>query len=379
MRIGIDCRVLMSNSVGVKFYTYNLVSALTELDAGDSYRLYYHYFLKHGYEPYLPDMGNAEAARNPIPNSLYPGVKRAFAPWYFTGPVDVFHAPTATFDEYVPEGAPPLVVTIHDIAYRLFSGIQTVDFRAYYNYHIGRAVEYASRIITISDSTARDIEEHFPKSYGKITTVYNGVDHAVFEGDSGGSPYDFPYFLFVSTIEPRKNVIFLIRAFERIIKESGLPHRLVLAGGKGWLSEPIYEAASKSAMRDRIIFTGSVPYETLVNLYKHADLFLFPSLYEGFGLTPLEAQAAGIPVISSNRSSLPEVLGDGAILLNPADVGAWAEAAIKIIEESTVREELIGKGSDNAAGFTWERTARETRAVYQSVSDSTSRFFKNSR
>lgn len=370
MRIGIDCRVLMSNSVGVKLYTYNLVKALTELDADDSYRLYYHYFLKHGYEPYLPDTGNAEAARNPIPNSLYPVIKRAFSPWYFTGAVEVFHAPTATFDEYVPKEAPPLVVTLHDIAYRLFPGIQTADFRAYYNYHIGRAVEYASRIITISDSTARDIEEHFPRSYGKITTVYNGVDHAMFDGDSGDSLYNFPYFLFVSTIEPRKNIVFLIKAFERIIGGSGLPHRLVLAGGKGWLSESIYEAADKSTMRDRIVFTGSVPYETLVNLYKHAGLFLFPSLYEGFGLTPLEAQAAGIPVISSNRSSLPEVLGDGAILLDPDDIGAWAEAAIKVIEDSELREELIRKGSDNAAGFTWERTARETRAVYQSVSTS---------
>jgi glycosyltransferase involved in cell wall biosynthesis len=249
----------------------------------------------------------------------------------------------------------------------LFPKIQTDDFGEFYDYQLGKAVEYASNIVTISDSTARDLEEHFPVARGKITTVYNGVDKSQFEDCGDDSPFGFPYFLFVSTIEPRKNVEFLLRVYERAIEESGFPHRLVLVGSRGWLSDPIYEAAKKSKYRDRVIFTGSVPAGELPLYYKHADLFLFPSLYEGFGLTPLEAQAAGIPVIASNTSSMPEVLGEGAILLDPDDEEAWAGAVITIIEDSELKGNLVASGISNAKEFTWEKTARETLAVYSSI------------
>ncbi|MCP4228840.1 MAG: glycosyltransferase family 4 protein [bacterium] len=367
MRIGIACRVLMSGSVGVKSYARNLVNALADIDDENAYRLYYHFFLKHGFNPFVPDTHNFAIKRNLIPNSLYGTMKRVIRPWRFLGPVDVFHAPAFFFDEFVSNNAPPIVITVHDIAYKLFPGIQTDDFRSHYDYQLGRAVDYAIKIITISDSTARDLEEHFPAARGKITTVYNGVERSQFEDCGEDNPFDFPYFLFVSTIEPRKNVEFLLRTYERVIEESGFPHRLVLVGSRGWLSDPIYEVAEKSKYRDQIIFTGNIPAGELPRYYKHADLFLFPSLYEGFGLTPLEAQAAGIPIIASNTSSMPEVLGEGAILLDPDDEEAWAEAAIKIIEDNELKENLVALGISNAKVFTWERTARGTLSVYSSI------------
>lgn len=359
--------MLMSQSVGVRRYAKRLVETLPSIDSSNDYTLYYHYFLSHGVKPFVPNAANFRKRRNPIPNSIYRGIKNVLPPWSFTGPADVFHAPAFFFEEYVPRGAPPVVITVHDVAYERFPGIQTPRFVGYYRRELGRAVDYADAIIAISDSTARDVAEFYPQAAGKTTTVHLAADETFFDADAAPAPIDSPYFLFVSTLEPRKNVAFLLEVYARAVLDGNLPHRLVLVGTRGWLTDPIFETAERLAMGDRLVFAGSVPPEDLPAYYGHATLFLFPSLYEGFGLPPLEAQAAGTAVIASNVSSLPEMLGDTALLLPPDDADAWVDAIIGLAGDDDRRTELAASGRENACRFSWEKTVRETLAVYSSV------------
>jgi glycosyltransferase involved in cell wall biosynthesis len=366
MRIGIDCRVLMSQSVGVRQYAKRLVESLARVDRDNEYSLYYHYFLRHGTATFIPTANNFNERRNPVPNSIYKSVKRVFTPWSFTGGLDVFHAPAFFFEEYVPRKAPPVVITVHDLAYERFPEIQTPDFVRHYRTELGRAIRYADVIITISNSTAADVVDIYREAVGKTVTIHLAADETFF-GDCGPAPFDFPYFLFVSTLEPRKNVPFLFEVYAKAVREANLPHRLVLVGARGWLSDPVFEAVERFSIGERVVITGPVPSTALPAYYGNATLFLFPSLYEGFGLPPLEAQAAGTAVIASNTSSLPEVLGGGAVLLTPGDADAWAEEIIRLTEEDNRRYELAEYGRENARRFSWEKTARETLEVYSSV------------
>jgi glycosyltransferase involved in cell wall biosynthesis len=366
MRIGIDCRVIMSQSVGVRHYVKRLVEVLTRVDRNNEYSLYYHYFLRHGASPFITIAENFRERRNPIPNSVYRGIKSVFTPWFFTGELDVFHAPAFFFDEYVHKKAPPIVITVHDFAYERFPEIQTLEFVQYYRSELSRAIAYADAIITISDSTAADVVDIYREATGKTVTIHLAADEAFFDV-CGPAPFDFPYFLFVSTLEPRKNVPFLLEVYAKAVREANLPHRLVLVGARGWLSDPFFEVVERLSLGDRVVFTGSVTSSDLPAYYRYATLFLFPSLYEGFGLPPLEAQAAGTAVIASNTSSLPEVLGAGAVLLSPDDADAWVEEIIHLTEDDSRRYELAEYGQENARRFSWEKTARETLEVYSSV------------
>ncbi len=175
------------------------------------------------------------------------------------------------------------------------------------------------------------------------------------------------FILSVSRLEPRKNFPTLIRAFEVLKRKHGVPHHLVIAGGKGWLYEPIYEAADRSPYRDFIYFPGFVEDEDLPALYTLADVFAYPSFYEGFGFPPLEAMACGTPVVSADNSSLPEVVGDAGILLPAEDVEAWADALARVLEDVSLRATLRERGFRQAARFSWEASARALVEIYGEV------------
>jgi glycosyltransferase involved in cell wall biosynthesis len=368
MRVGIDCRVLMSWGAGVRNYVSNLVDALARIDHENEYVLYYNYFLSHGWKPFVPSGGNFRLGRNPIPLSLYRSLRYFIPPWFFTGVIDVFHAPAFFFDDYVVSKAPPVVITIHDLGYERFPNTQTPDFIDNYRRELASAIDYAEAVITISNSTAMDVAELYPQAEDKIITIYLAVEERFFNVRET-PPFDFPYFLFVSTIEPRKNVEFLLRVYSKVLHECKAPHKLVLVGAQGRLSGPIYKTVERLHLKDDIVFTGSVHAESLPAYYGNATLFLFPSLYEGFGLPPVEAQAAGIPVLASDVSSLPEVLGEGAILLPPDDADAWAEAVTGLLSNDERRAALAEMGRENARRFSWSKTARETRDVYRLVGE----------
>jgi glycosyltransferase involved in cell wall biosynthesis len=172
-----------------------------------------------------------------------------------------------------------------------------------------------------------------------------------------------PYALYVGTIQPRKNLVRLAQAYAGLVKAYAVPWDLVIAGGKGWLSDEVVQAIEDLALPGRIHLPGYVPEAQLPALLNGARLFCFVSLYEGFGLPILEAQAAGVPVMTANNSSLPEVAGDAAILVDPTDVDAIADAMLRLSSDEALRQQLIAAGRANVARFSWEKAARETLAV----------------
>jgi len=174
---------------------------------------------------------------------------------------------------------------------------------------------------------------------------------------------DKPYILFAGTIEPRKNLVTLLRAFAPLTKD--FPHLLVLAGARGWFSEPVFAEVERLGLKERVAFTEYVPEEDLPALMSGADVFVYPSLGEGFGLPPLEAMACGTPVICSNAPALPEVVGEDAITVLPTEVEAWTEAMRQVLSDADMRAKLREKGLKRAQKFSWERTAQLTLKAFE--------------
>jgi glycosyltransferase involved in cell wall biosynthesis len=174
-----------------------------------------------------------------------------------------------------------------------------------------------------------------------------------------------PFILFVSTIEPRKSIIGMIEAFDRLKRPQKIEHDLVLVGQKGWLDEPIFERIARSPYRDNIYHLDYLPDDIVAEFYRKADVFVYPSHYEGFGLPVLEAMTLGAPVVCSNSSSLPEVAGDAAILIDAGDEMAIADGMMQVIGDRTLRQALIQRGTDRAIQFSWRHTAEKTSKAYQ--------------
>ena len=289
----------------------------------------------------------------------------------------------------------PWVVTIYDLSFVHFPQLFNIANRTYLTWAVRNAVHRANRITVISESTKRDLVSKFNASPEKISVVYCGSDPSfrpahVIASDEGAkqspnltseiasSPNasrllamkkSMPdkFVLHVGTIEPRKNHVRLVRAFARAKREHKFPHKLVLIGAHGWMYEQVDTVIEQENMKNDVIFTGYVPQNELPLWHRAADLFVYPSLYEGFGLPPLEAMASGVPVITSNASSLPEAVGDAAIQVAPEDETALTEAIGRVLTNPGLRETMIVRGLAQAAKFSWARAARETTDVYHTA------------
>jgi len=272
-----------------------------------------------------------------------------------------------------PRKVCPYVVTIHDLAYYVYPERCPWLRRQYWYAMTRRTVELADAILTDSEASRRDIERFFPETRGRVYVVPNAA-HRRFRRLTVSREQthlprlgiDFPYILFVGTLEPGKNVERVIRAFDAIA-ERFPQHHLVVAGDRGWLYDPIFAAAEQARASSRIHLLGHQPDDVVVELMNFCDVFVFPSLYEGFGLPPLEAMACGAPVITSNVSSLPEVVGDAALLVNPLEVEEIAEAIARLLSDGGLRQELREKGLAQSQRFSWKNAARETLRVYQTL------------
>jgi glycosyltransferase involved in cell wall biosynthesis len=236
-----------------------------------------------------------------------------------------------------------------------------------------RYIERADRIIAISHFTKQEILNLFPNlPEEKVAVTWLGV-HERFKIASSAEKEDVrrkyqldkPFILSVSTIEPRKNLKTLIRAFSQV--KDRIDHDLVLSGAYGWKATDLNDVIRDLKLEGRVRFTGYIDIEELPALYTLADVFVYPSLYEGFGLPPLEAMACGCPVLTSNVASLPEVVGDAAETIDPLDVDALAGTMEQLLSDSVRRRALIDKGLQRARSFTWEKCARETVAVYRTL------------
>jgi glycosyltransferase involved in cell wall biosynthesis len=264
------------------------------------------------------------------------------------------------------------VVTVHDVSCFVNPSWFRLPHALYYRVMVSRSARKAAAVIADSEATGRDLRKRLGVESGRIHVIPLGVDAMFREAASEDvakvrAHYGLPerFLLFVGTHEPRKNLPRLVAAFGRVARE--IPHALVLAGRSGWKVEALQQALSNSRVRERILTPGFVAREDLPAVLTAAEGFVWPSLYEGFGLPPLEAMACGTPVLTSDVSSLPEVVGSAALLVDPDDTEAIANAMAELVKDQSLRDGLRRKGLERIKEFTWERTARMTAEVYRST------------
>jgi glycosyltransferase involved in cell wall biosynthesis len=283
----------------------------------------------------------------------------------FTGPLDLFYSPDFVLPPTLPRTQ--TLLTVHDLSFLYHPDHFVPKLVRYLSQVVPRSVARADRVLAVSQATRADLIAQLGTPPEKVEVLYNGVERRFQPEPEPGERArlraryglgDRPYILSVGTLQPRKNHTGLIRAFSHLETDA----LLAIAGGKGWLYEQALAEAEKDPRRVR--FLGFVDDADLPALYRGAKLFAFPSFYEGFGLPVLEAMACGVPVVCSNTSSLPEVAGDAALLVDPNDEDALAAAIQRALEDEDLRQKMVARGLAQAARFTWERAAHQLFAIF---------------
>jgi glycosyltransferase involved in cell wall biosynthesis len=355
---------------GIGTYVRELVPAMAEADSSLRITLFHSRFER-------PEPPEAWMRRFDI-RGLSQGIRTLYPSWAVAGrpalppdirAADVVHAPTPAA---VPPAGPGqrLVVTVHDLAFRVYPELFPPAWRVLYRLGVRRASRHADAIVTPSRSTALDLAGMARARPDRIRVIPLAPSLPITEVDPGGVLARLrlprPYLLFVGTLEPRKNLVRLVRAYRRSVRAASLPHALVLAGPLGWRSDSLLRELRLPAPGE-VVLTGRTSPEDLDAILRGAAAFAYPSLYEGFGLPVVEALARGVPTIVSTASSLPEVAGDAAIAVEPRSVIDMAGAIERVLTDTAEARRLSEAGRKRAATFSWERTARATIEVYGQV------------
>ena len=381
MRITIDISPLVtSNRTGIPNYIFNLCINLPLVDKQNEYVLfansYGHYqSLKQAVDEIL--VGNYQNISAKI--SRTPGTilklmwKHVHVPSAerLAGKIDIFHASTII----PPLKSAKLVVTIHALSAIKFKRFFKKETVRYFVGYCKNVMPKADVIITDSNSSKNDILEYFTIDEDRVQVIplaandnYKPIlDKKAVNDIKRRYGINGEYILFVGTLEPRKNVANLVRAYSLLPDYIKRDHLLVICGKKGWYYEDIFKAVKELNMEDRVVFTNYVPDEDIPLLMNGAKAFVYPSFYEGFGLPLLEAMACGTPVISSNISSIPEVVGDAGILVNPTDVEELSDAIQRVLGNDQLRAHLSKRGLKQASKFSWQKTAEKTVEIYNKV------------
>jgi glycosyltransferase involved in cell wall biosynthesis len=365
LQIGIDAsRVDRGHRTGTEQYSAQLLEALGGLDHLNRYTLYANSRAK----PTLRLPPNFRARLIPFPR-LWTHARLSLEMASRTP--DVLFVPA----HVVPLAHPRTVVTIHDLGYRAFPEAHPPLARRYLDWSTRWSAAAARRVIVPSEATARDLSAVYGTPPGRIVVIPHGhhprfrpLNAATVDAGLARLGIARPYVLFVGTLQPRKNLARALVAFERLAAR-GWPGRLVLVGQRGWLSDPIFSTIARpdSAANSRVHLTGYLADEDVPIVYNGAEGLVFPSLYEGFGLPALEAMACGTPVLTSGTTSLPEVVGDAALLVDPLDTDAIASGMARLVGDAALRADLRQRGLARAGEFTWRRAAERTLAVLENV------------
>jgi glycosyltransferase involved in cell wall biosynthesis len=319
--------------------------------------------------------GSARHLRLPI-QVLYPAwslTRRPHLPRAF-GSIDLIHATNHAAIAPARRGQ-ALVVTVHDLAFERFPELFPPRWLKLYRRGLSIARDEADRVLVPSAFTATELEgAGVERDRIRVTPLAGGssweIEPADVDEEGPVREPSEPYVLAVGTIEPRKNLDRLVRAFRRTVEDTGLPHVLVLAGDVGWHEEELIDEIRRDP-RGRVRYVGRVAEARLPALRRDAAAIAYPSLYEGFGLPVLEALAAGVPTLSSSSSAIPEVAGDAALLVDPEDEGAIAAGLVRILTDTALRDDLMAKGPPRAAMFSWAATAHATLDAYREAMERT--------
>lgn len=357
-RFGFDKETGLPNRVGSGEFCFQLLDSLSKINSDNNFFIYI---------PISPSKDMPKENQKWKYDVIYS--KKV---WTITGlghrlhknthKLNVFFSPT----HYTPFGfSIPSVISILDVSYLHFPELFNKKDLLKLKYWGKYSVKKAKKIITISESSKNDIIKAYAVSPEKVEVVYPGIKAISKTKDINMEKFGISkkYILFVGTLQPRKNIVRLIEAFSKINEDI----QLVIIGKKGWQYEEILFAPEKYNVKDRIVFLHDVTDEELPSFYKKAEFFILPSLYEGFGLPVLEAMKNDCPVITSNVSSLPEAGGDAAIYVDPEDVDDIKDKMSKLLRDEDLRKNLVKKGHDQIKKFSWDKSAKETLAVLESI------------
>jgi glycosyltransferase involved in cell wall biosynthesis len=376
--VGIDYTPAYEQGGGIGRYVRELVTALAFQDQETIYRL----FVSGARVDELP----VPPANNFIWKSTQISPTWLARIWHrarlgipvevFTGRVDLYHATDFVLPPTL--SGTRTLLTVHDLSFVRVPDSASPRLKSYLDVVVPRSVIDADHVLADSYATKKDLVELYGVPDEKVTVLLSGVDSRFYQVKDSSvlmttrTLYNLdessPYILSVGTVQPRKNYGLLIKALAQL-RSKGYDLSLVIAGGKGWLEDPIYQTLHDEQMENYVHFIGFADEEHLPALYSGACCLAFPSLYEGFGLPVLEAMACGTPVITSNVSSLPEVAGDAALLVNPYNLDELVHALQRLIDDNDLRQQLIERGLERVKQFTWVKAARQLRQIYADLLD----------
>ena len=384
MLIGIDMSLTAEAKTGLPSYARSLVAAMARVDSENEYLLYpfvWHSFPPHYERAFCPRQSNFRLARRWVPKLVIkklwkqPGISKD---WLIGGDPDVYFSP---FHSVPPRHFRRLVNVFHDIAFRIHPEFTTEVNRAYCEEQFERATRLADKMVTVSHFSKAEMVKHMgvPEDWIRVTheaadPMFRRIEDCPLPDrirtglrDLGRGDQD-EFILYVGSVEPRKNLLTLIRAYDQIV-EGGRPvPPLIIAGGTGWKNSAVYEEVDRRGLRDHVYFTGFVTDDELVALYNTATVFVYPTIYEGFGLPVIEAMSCGAPVVTTRVASIPEVGGDAVVYVDdPMDEEGLGRAMAELLGERQRQQDLREQGMVRAATFTWERTAKETLQILREV------------
>ncbi|HLM84149.1 MAG TPA: glycosyltransferase family 1 protein [Candidatus Bathyarchaeia archaeon] len=387
MKIGIDIRLIGKKQTGSEAVFFNLVKNLADINRGGLTSTDKEYFLYTDNDPEKNSDLKSEIEKLRLSNKfkiVFLNSPNRFwwnlwaLPNYLRkNPVDVFHTQyIAPF--WLPKNV-KLVLTIHDISFNFFPKFIKFSDLLFLKTLIPRSLRMASKIIAVSSFTKNEIEKYYHIPADNVVSIHNGVDFELFNQaiaqeirEEVRKKYNLPekFLLYIGTLQPRKNIPVLIESLKILnekYNQEGI--RLVIAGNRKAhnFDLKINEAISKYNLQDSVIFPGWIDGEDKPALYKLAQCFVFPSLYEGFGIPIIEAMAAGVPVVSSNSSCLPEVGKDGALYADQKKPEEFAKIIQEVLSDENLRKDLIAKGSETAKNYTWQKNAQKTLELYKNL------------
>ncbi len=369
--IAIDYTAAYEQGAGIGRLVRQLVNALLQQENDTQYKLWV-----SGFKPVkpLPPLKNAQWYTTRLePVTLARIWHRLHVPLpieTWLGNISLYHATDFVLPPTLPKTK--TVLTVHDLSFVRVPEAASPDLKRYLDRVVPHSIQKATHIIADSEATKQDICEVYSTPPHKITVLLSGIEERFFEKSTSPHPLtalglsNVPYFLCIGTVQPRKNYSRVIRALAMIHKE-GFDAHVIIVGGKGWLEDEMYTTLDETKMRPYVHLVGFIEDEKIPSFYQHATGVVFPSLYEGFGFPILEGMASGVPVITANVSSMPEVAGDATLLVDPYLVDEIAYSMQRLLTETELRQTLIEKGLERSKLFSWDTAAKKLKNIYDTL------------